>query len=578
MKSDNDNLCIVFNGEIYNYLELGKKFIQRGGSLKTNSDTEVVLALYEEMGSECLKVLRGMFAFAIFNKEEKSIFLARDRVGIKPLYYSLSDRSLIFGSEIKSLLQWNGCNAEANFSSISSYLKLRYARHDRGLFKNIEKLKPGCWMKWRQGKTKHGCFWKPRTREKNSQSLCENRDQFLELFTEAVKLRQMGEVPSGAYLSGGIDSTAVVRTLENLTSGSLKTFTAGFGWEGDETQEAHATAHRLETRHSEIVCENSMFEHLPKIIWHSDEPLGDAIVFPTYALASEASKSTKFVLTGEGADETLFGYLFHKAIHSASIYNRHIPEILHDFGVLPSLHLLPSSFLNKFFNYPGDLGKSGKQRLIEFLCSSRNADAATLFYDSITLFTENDQLDLFLDKDLVEKCNEQKRIKNNLGYLDTVYLEQFDSWLPDNILMRQDKLSMANGLEARVPFLDHELIEFLETVPGNQKLDIFQNKKLLRAAFQHELAAKRKKTAFYFPLELFCKTPEFIDILSQTLGEASVKNRGLFKIEKINKLKQKMFAGDFLAAKKVFSLISLELWFQIFMEKKYGSRFPMAGI
>lgn len=570
MHSQNGTLSIVFNGEIYNHRELAKEFLSERRVLHSHSDTEVILALYQKLGMACLEKLRGMFAFAILDRNEKSIVIARDRIGIKPVYFWYEGSTLVFGSEVKSLLASKIFNAEANLNSVADYLSLRYVPGPCSLFKDVRKLAPGHWMKWKDGKLIYQQYWQPTLREKQLLTSTQFQEQFDHLFQESVDIHRMGEVPYGAYLSGGLDSAAIVNALtKHASTQPIKTFTVGFGWQGDELYQARETANLLGTDHHEIICGSSDFEHLPKIIWHADEPLGDPIVLPTYRLATEASKEVKVVLTGEGADEILGGYLFHKLCFLAGHYRRFVPKLFHSLMVKPLLYATPVALLNKGFQYPGYLGNSGKQRLLTFLDLAQRNNIERTFLSCITLFEKDVQNRLFNDITMQESSVLQMSASGNT--LDNILRLQYEHWLPDNILMRQDKLSMACGLELRVPFLDHKLVEFMETVPDHLKLTLYQNKILLRNhAKNHgiDVVAKRKKNAFYFPMENYFETPSFQQLLSSTLGPEPVSKRGLFRYEMIAQLIDNMHKKDFLASKQVFALISLELWFQMFIDKQ----------
>lgn len=576
MHSEDGRFSIVFNGEIYNHKELAEAYLKRGGVLKTRSDTEVILALYQAVGAACLSQLRGMFAIAIIDRLEKSIFLARDRVGIKPLYIWQAGSALLFGSEIKSLLASGQFRAEANYSAIADYLSLRYVPGPGTLFRNIRKLAPGHWLRWRDGTAEEHCYWQPTIREKREACDEQFQEEFDALLEESVGLHRMGDVPHGAYLSGGLDSSCIVSALAKRET-QIKTFTVGFGWQGDELAQARDTAKRLSCEHHEIICHPEDLALLPKIVWHSDEPLGDPIVVPTYRLAQEASRHVKVVLSGEGADEILAGYLFHRAVSLANKYRRLVPDLLHRAIVGPMVRQMPVFLLNAGFNYPGYLGASGKQRLHYFLTLARSDDPAKLLRYFISLFNDNDKDALFTDAwhDLMKQGQTGSWETDESGsVLDKTLHFQYADWLPDNILLRQDKMSMAHGLEARVPFLDHRLIEFMETVPDRLKLGLWHNKALLRKyAARHGLqkVSRRKKNTFYFPMEEYFASATFQALLNDTLSEAQVKKRGLFNYRAINSLIERMKQKDFLAAKQIFSLISLEFWFQIFIDKQVSA-------
>jgi len=574
MHTNDGRFSIVFNGEIYNYQELAKEYRAAGGILKTHSDTEVVLALYETWREKCLEKLRGMFAFAVLDRQEKSIFIVRDRIGIKPLYFWHKDSILVFGSEIKSMLASELFRAEANFESIVDYLSFRYVPGPMSLFKDVQRLAPGHWMRWQDGDIKQQCYWRPTIREKSTLSDAILQEQFNSLLEETVAMHRMGDVPHGAYLSGGLDSAAIVSSLTKQSTSPVKTFTVGFDWEGDELLAARETAQLLGSEHHEIICTAKDFEVLPQIIWHSDEPLGDPIALPTYILAKEASKHVKIVLTGEGADEILAGYLFHQAVTMAHHYHQWVPDVIHRMMIKPAINCVPVGLLNKGFNYPGYLGDSGKQRLLSFLDLARKNNSNDLLTFFITLFDDKEKNNL-LNKSFAYSIINNKKTNQSVSTetgLERLLMMQYANWLPDNILMRQDKMSMAHGLEARVPFLDHQLVEFMETVPRHLKLTLRKNKVLLRNYTATQGAthvAKRKKKAFYFPMEAYFNSQPFQDLLSSTLGEKQVQNRGLFRYEAISRLIKNMQHKDFLAYKQIFSLISLELWFQIFIDKQF---------
>ncbi len=571
--SEDGALSIVFNGEIYNYRELSQELQASGHVLRTRSDTEVILALYARYQEGCLEKLRGMFAFAVINRRDHSLFIARDRVGIKPLYYWTSGTKLVFGSEIKSLLQSNQFAVQADPTAIRDYLSLRYIPGPGSLFKGVSRLAPGHWMRWHNGTTQQGCYWQPQIREKAIFSDSEFQDRFDHLLEECVSMHRMGDVPHGAYLSGGLDSTAIVSALKRVGDTKIKTFTVGFGWQGDELAAARASAQQLGTEHHEIICSPDDFQYLPKIIWHSDEPLGDPIVLATERLAYAASQHVKIALTGEGADEILAGYLFHKAVNMAALYRRIVPHFVHA-SAMPILSNIPVALLNRAFNYPGYLGNNGKQRLLTFLELARKKSPAQLLEFFITLFPAAEQSQL-LSREFLAQTGDHASARQALAQgsvLDQTIQLQYAHWLPDNILLRQDKMSMAHGLETRVPFLDHRLIEFMEIVPDRLKLNLRSNKILLRRYVEKQglrTVARRKKNAFYFPLEEYASGQAFQDLLASTLGDQAVRARGMFNPDTVQRLINQMRQKDFLAAKQVFALMSLELWHQIFIDKRY---------
>ena len=571
--TEDGDLTIVFNGEIYNHLELAKQYEHKIGVMRTKCDTEIILALYRVFKEKCLDKFQGMFCFAILDRKNKSIFLARDRIGIKPLYYWNSGAKLIFGSEIKSILSTGVFEREVNKNKILDYLSMRYVPGSTSLFKDIHRLKPGCWMKWEKGVLSTESYWSHdkyngKFDKKNYQ------EEFDYLFEESIKARTSEEVKYGAYLSGGLDSNSIVNVLSKNSNTQINTFTIGFGWKGDELGEAKESAQKYNTNHHEILFKATDFEKLPKIIWHSDQPMGDPIVIPAFLLAEEASKHVKVILTGDGADEILCGYLFHKAVFLADKYKRLIPNFVHEKILLPTIKNIPANFLNSMFNYPASLGESGKKRLINFLDESRDSNPENLFRFFISLFDENGKKTVLNNEYFNKETNFQFQTSfenTERPILDQLTNIQFKDWLPDNILTRQDKMSMAHGLEARVPFLDHRLVEFMKSVPDHLKLSLFQNKIILRNSNNQQQVnsyVKRKKTAFYFPMEKYFENNTFKELLNNTMSKKVINNRGIFNYNSIDDLLKKMKNKDFLAAKQVFSIMSLELWHQIFIDKK----------
>src|SRR3989344_1953873 len=301
--SENKRYAIVFNGEIYNYRELQKHIRSQGKNVHTHSDTEVILSLYEIYGQECLSHLRGMFAFSIFDFQSRELFIARDRIGIKPLYYWKEGSKFAFASEIKALLKLPDIQRTLapHLSGVKRYLKFRYSPGPETMFSGIFKFPEAHWMKIdKNGHIKIERYWAPRSTMPPIVSLPEALENYRETFDESIQLRLISEVPIGAYLSGGVDSTSIVESMVRQSLGVVKTFTVGFDWEKDELDQARATSKILGTDHHEIICTSRHLSQLPRIIEHCDEPLGDPIVVPTFLLAEEARKHVTVVLSGEG--------------------------------------------------------------------------------------------------------------------------------------------------------------------------------------------------------------------------------------------------------------------------------------
>ena len=391
MFSHDGRLAIVFNGEIYNHREIRARLEAAGARFDTRCDTEVVLRLFEHEGPRCVQSLRGMFAFAIADARENRVFLARDRLGIKPLYLYRAGRTLVFGSEIKALLEHPRVTREPNLRAVEDYLTLRYVPGPDTLFAGIQKVPPAHWAIWRDGKVEFERYWSLEglAPAKTPLGDAEYSDRFVELFDESVRLRLASDVPVGTFLSGGLDSGAVASSMAAQGDGPVHSFSIGFDWKGDELEAARETATRIGCVHRELVCQPSDFAQLPRLIWHLDEPIGDAIVMPMFLLSSFAREDVTVVLTGEGADETLAGYFMHKALTVAEGYRRALPGPLRGLARRAAA-LVPPAVLNAFFDYPGTLGGKGKRRLLTFLDLVESGDLDAEYRFLISLFDATD--------------------------------------------------------------------------------------------------------------------------------------------------------------------------------------------
>jgi asparagine synthase (glutamine-hydrolysing) len=568
------SVAIVFNGEIYNYRELLADLEQRGHRFRSRSDTETIVHLYEEHGIACLNHLRGMFAFALYDVERDDLYLARDRIGIKPLYYWQCDGKLLFGSEIKSILASEIVSRSPDPAAIHNYLTLRYVPGPGTMFCGIQKLPAGHWLCYHQGRVRVERYWSPEIKPRLYRKDCDYQERFDELLQETARLHMESDVPVGAYLSGGLDSSLVTAEVARLADKPVQTFSVGFAWEGDETVAARQVAETLGCEHHEVTCKPEDLRWLPEIIWHSDEPLGDPIVLPTFLLSRLARQHVKVVVTGEGADEVLAGYVFHRVMEATHQIRSCVGESVLR-AVAPLIHRAPLGLLDRFFDYPASLGDAGRRKLAAYLQTAADDDPQAMYTLLITLFGPGERLALYQSNGpLQEPPPQTARVpaSYNGNFLERALLLQYDSWLPDNILARQDKTSMAHSVEARVPFLDHVLVEFLLSVPSHLKLQILgQNKLLARRYASRHLplkVARRKKKAFYIPVERYLNTPAYQDLVSETLNETQVRKRGYFDPAAVRALIQSAEATqEFVLIKQVLALVMLELWHQIFIDR-----------
>ena len=582
MATPDGQLVIAYNGEIYNYRELRKDLAADGMHFETESDTEVLLRLFERYGLDAFPKLNGMFALAVWDRRRRELTLARDRVGIKPLSFVEHAGRLYFASETKALLCARDWPRSLNAHAIHDYLGLRYVPGDVGMFREVKRLRPGHWLRWRAGSIETGAWWSPPMyAEPDVRSEDDAIDELESILAASVRRRLVSDVALGAYLSGGLDSSVIVALMSKLGSGPVKTFSVGFDYEHDELGDAAATAKLLGCDHHEVECRAEDVLLLPEIVRHSDEPLGDAIAIPMYKLAREAKKRVSVILTGEGADEIFGGYLFHKVMWSAELYRRLAPEPVRRLAIEPLAGLAPASLLNLAFRYPAYLGDRGKQKAIDYLELIGSGDLDKGYRHLISLFDERDLDPLYTDHFRAELGRQPRLWEPPVDHagsrFDQLLRLQFGHWLPDNMLLRNDKMSMASAIEGRVPYLDHELIDFAFRLPRNLRLRRLVGKYALRRLAERVLpreTARRRKMPFYVPIENYFQQPRFVEMVDDLLGEASVRRRGLFRPAAVEELRSSMQRKEFLLVKQAFSLMTLELWFREFVD---GSPTPVVG-
>jgi len=574
MTTPDGSLTIVFNGEIYNFAELREQLEQRGVRFETHSDTEVLLRLFEQDGIDALQKLNGMFAFAIFDRRTRELVLARDRLGIKPLYYSQLPGRFLFGSEVKALLRYDDLPREPNPHAVHDYLAIRYVPGDVTMLRAVRRLPPAHWLRYREGELRIERYWSPPARpESPRRSEGEYLEELSELLEKSVRRRLISDVPVGAYLSGGLDSSLIVALMSKLSNEPVRSFSVGFDYEHDELSQARATADLLGCQHREVACRAEDVALLPEVVYHADDPLGDAIAIPMYQLAREAKKQVTVILTGEGSDEIFAGYLFHKVMWAAHFYERLTPRALRERVVQPLLSAMPARLLNVAFRYPAYLGDRGKQKALDYLEILGSGDLEHGYRHLISLFDHRETASLYTPEFASRLAREPHPwagpVETEGAAFDRMLRLQLHHWLPDNMLMRQDKMSMASAIEGRVPFLDHELVEFAFRLPRRLRLHGLVGKYLPRRVADRLLprdTSRRRKMPFYVPIENYFQQPEFVALMDDVLSEESVRRRGLLRPEAVEGLRRSMHQQEFLLVKQVFSLIVLELWFRIFID------------
>ncbi len=566
MAEESGRYTLVFNGEIYNFQALRQQLQQAGFNFKSTSDTEVLLNMYIWKGSECLNLLNGFFSFAIYDRAEDSLFLARDRFGVKPLFYFLDEDKIIFASELKSIFAY-GIPKELDHSSIFQYFQLNYIPAPFSILKNLKKLMPGTFLfvKDKQVKVKkyYQIPYSPLHLNPEGLNYEQQQKKFHDLLEQAVHDRLIADVPLGAFLSGGIDSSVIVALASQHTKG-LNTFSIGYKDEPyfDETAYASLVAKHFDTSHTVFSLSNQdMYQHLFDILDYLDEPFADSSAIPTYVLSMHTRKTATVALSGDGADELLSGYQKHAAAFRAMEDNSY-NKILK--GLAPVWKMLPQSRNNFIFNkfrqldrYASGLKLSSQERYWQWATFMNNADVVDLLSDSVL---EG------LDFDGVEK--RQNRYTNHLTDHDfnNILLADMQLVLPNDMLVKVDLMSMANGLEVRSPFLDYRLVEFVFSLPVSSKINTTMRKRILQDTFREILPPqlyRRPKKGFEVPLLKWFRTDLKNLIFDDLLNDEFIQSQQIFNPGYIKSLQKRLFSvnpGDVHA--QLWALVVFQWWWK----------------
>lgn len=553
MISKDGNEIIVFNGEIYNYIELRAELKNLGHTFKTESDTEVILAAYKEWGENCQAKLNGMWAFAIWDKSKHTLFISRDRVGEKPLYYGIYQNTLFFASEIKSILA-AGFPAKFNEEIEELYLALSYIPAPYTAYKNIFKLHPGHYLSINNRIVNQKEYWNlPELDEMNMlTNKAHIHEEFESLFKSAVELRMRSDVSFGAFLSGGLDSASVVALMSEISEFPIETFTMGFDHEDfDETDLAKLVAVKFKTNHHQHKIQTEVFDDaLSKVLFHYDEPFGDSSAIPTGYISSFARKKVKMVLTGDGGDELLSGYNSYKGLKLTQTYKK-TPRFLRQ--LLPHVFNVAGSSLRGKYRY--------KVNKLAKACVTANLDFNSRMIQKIpytdlslvkSLITTNSAIkieDYF--NDFMSKCSYKDEFYKLMYY-------DFKLKLPGDMLVKVDRMSMAHSLETRVPFLDYRLIEFMVRVDKNVKMQGFERKSVLRNSVAKRLPEellKAPKKGFGVPLREWFKDDSLENHLKKLCREDFGLNTKTIKEIIQKNLSSKQDFGNF-----IWGLIVYNKW------------------
>ncbi|MBS3114532.1 asparagine synthase (glutamine-hydrolyzing) [Candidatus Woesearchaeota archaeon] len=569
--NEDKSICVVFNGEIYNFQEIKQELEKKRHRFYSNTDTEVIVHSYEEYGEKCLEYFNGMFAFALWDSKKKKLFIARDRHGIKPLYYTLLKDKLIFASEIKSILLNEEVKRIVNYEALHYFLSFRCNSTQETMFKGIYKLPPAHYLTYSNDKLQIKKYW-----EQKFEPLYKSEDYYAKLILkkleESVKLQLISDVPLGAYISGGIDSTTVVALMSKLGVKDIKTFTVSFGLgeEYDEAKYARHVADYFGTDHKEITVTPNTAKLLPEMVWHLDEPMADPTCIPVYLLSKEIKKYATVILTGDGGDEQFGGYLqfkFMKLHKKLRVVPKHIRE------VIPlTVKYVPKGILNIFFKYSRDLGDKGIDRLSKFILTNDDAEA---YLYLMGIFNEEEKKEVYSQKskEFTEKIDiadyfNKKFFSKKYPYMTNVIRLDTEMILVEDMLMKADKSTMAFSVEERVPFLDHNISEISSRIPPDLKLKNFNEKYILKKAVRDlvpKQTIRRKKVNFFVPIDQWF-SGEILEISKQMLSKEEIKKQGIFDYRYIDKAWTNYKKSRLFYARQLWSVLCFSIWNKMFIE------------
>jgi asparagine synthase (glutamine-hydrolysing) len=572
MANEDGSLQIIYNGEIYNHTDYRSGLEARGHVYRTHCDTETILHLYEEEGVRVVESLRGMFAFAIWDQKKRQLFIARDRLGIKPLYYvHTNDGSLYFASEIKSLLAARAVSPEINFPALPDYLANHATSGEETLFSGVKRLLPGHTLLWRDGQVRIEKYWDMNLAEDEPGGGRRRSDEdyieeWTELFRTSVRLRLMADVPLGMFLSGGIDSSAIAAVMSEMVNEPIKTFSVGFDdREANELEFARLVARTYKTDHHEVVVSpEEFFAVLPKLIWHEDEPVAFPASVPLYFVSRLAQRHVKVVLTGEGSDELLGGYeRYYKTVYNLRLgvrYRQFTTEATRDAVRRFIESRSPGSFVRRKLTRT-------------FLCLP--LDIESIYFDNFSVFSRAMQQDL-LTPETKERTGGIDPYKTAIEYIGPIGNgASLNRWLYADIktylhelLMKQDQMSMAASIESRVPFLDHKLVEFSMGLPQRMKLRGLTTKYVLRQSMKGILPdqiLKRPKMGFPVPLASWFRG-RFRSVIDEYVLSERALSRNIFDESYVRSTVERHQSGRENHSERLWTFINFEMWQRQFID------------
>ncbi len=598
LANEHDDIWVVFNGEIYNHAQVRRELEARGHQYRTKSDTETIVHAYEQWGDDCVQRFRGMFAFALWDAPKRRLLLVRDRLGIKPLYWTRAGDTVLFGSEIKALLASGLIQPEPNTAVLPEVLSTRYVSGTETMYRGIHKLLSGHLLVFEHGDTKIRQYWDVPGRSKDHElqgrsedlpyedgpdgrraGLQPRRDrdvvaQFRDLLEESVRLRLMSDVPLGMFLSGGIDSSAIAALMARMIDRPLQTFSVAFKDRAfNELEYAREVARAIHAdSHEVVIDDNDFFGALPKLVWHEDEPIAHPSSVPLYFVSALARQHVTVVLTGEGSDELLAGYGKYLRVawnwRAGTVYERLVPRAVRTAVARGLVPMMPQ--------------KLGRYANRSFLVMDRTPES--MFFDNFASIRLADQQGL-LSPALRGAATRAHAYGASTAYfdapddrstlLDRLLYADVKTYLVE-LLMKQDQMSMATSIESRVPFLDHELVEFAATLPDEWKLSGLTTKRVLREAMKGllpESILNRPKMGFPVPFAEWTRNG-WNGVVRDVLLDRRARERGIVDPPAVDSLLRRHAAGQTQGGDRLWSLLNLELWYRTFIDREGVQTLP----
>ena len=573
LSNEDGSICVVYNGEIYNYPELRAELINNGHRFRSHGDTEVLVHLYEEHGDDCMKYLEGMFAFALLDKKKKKVLLARDRMGIKPLYYSSKNYRLIFASEIKSLLCNGDISRNLSLAALDYFVTYGYIPGSETIFEDIKKLPPAGYLSYRydDGTVDLKNYWEINYLPKFTATEEELSEQLLALLRESIDRHLISDVPVGAFLSGGMDSSVLVAMMHRGGGNRTHTFSLGYSGGGrDELAYSSAVSRQFQTRHREIKVRPDVSRNIPRLLWHLDEPFFDNSIIPTYLISQFARDDVKVAISGDGGDELFGGYEWARR----NQYRQAFATLCGPLG--KAIHRKRLNRLGVRHEYGTDLKSLGKRMFYDLTAGiedgyRRRTTVSSEFRNQLYSGSLKTALNGFDAVDLQHRIFQKVRVddeRERMLYTDT------RCYLPDDCLFKVDRMSMAHGLEVRVPFLDRKLVEFAARLPFKFKIRGLTTKYILKktaAPLLPGVILKQRKQGFTIPISDWLRR-DLGPIARSILLSQSFKKRNLFNFETVEWMLEQHAQRKQEFGHRIWSLVIFETWARLYLDEKITAK------